>query len=61
LDKKVGQPLVRAARWAEKHWFGGWDDMHKLRFNQPEEDDVFFPRFSCRPLDVLFFRFAEYD
>jgi hypothetical protein len=26
----------------EKTFFGGWDDMHKLRLNQPEEDDGFF-------------------
>lgn len=28
--------------WFERHFFGGWDNMHKMRFNQPEEDDGFF-------------------
>ena len=28
--------------WMERHFFGGWDNMHKMRFNQPEEDDGFF-------------------
>lgn len=42
LDRKLGQPLTRITHWAERKWFGGWDDMHKMRFNQPEEDDGFF-------------------
>lgn len=42
LDQKIGQPLARLVRWMEKQWFGGWDEMHKLRFDQPEEDDGFF-------------------
>src|SRR5262245_19466031 len=42
LDQKVGRPFTRLVRWSEKKWFGGWDDMHKLRFDQPEEDDGFF-------------------
>ena len=42
LDRKVGRPMGRIVAWAEKKWFGGWDDMHKLRFDQPEEDDGFF-------------------
>jgi hypothetical protein len=42
LDHKLGRPLQRIVELAEKKWFGGWDDMHKLRFDQPEEDDGFF-------------------
>lgn len=42
IDQKIGRPATRLLRWAEKKWFGGWDEMHKLRFNQPEEDDGFF-------------------
>jgi hypothetical protein len=42
LDRKLGQPFGRLVAWAERKWFGGWDDMHKMRFNQPEEDDGFF-------------------
>jgi len=42
LDLRLGSPLGRLAAWAEKRFFGGWDDMHKLRFNEPEEDDGFF-------------------
>jgi omega-hydroxy-beta-dihydromenaquinone-9 sulfotransferase len=42
LDRKLGRPLERVVTWAERRWFGGWDDLHRLRFNQPEEDDGFF-------------------
>lgn len=42
LDRHTGRLLSRFAGWVEKTFFGGWDDMHKLRFDQPEEDDGFF-------------------
>src|ERR1051325_4207771 len=42
LDRKLGRPLGRMVNWAEKKWFGGWDDLHKMRFDEPEEDDGFF-------------------
>ena len=42
LDGHTGRPLTRLVGWMEKKFFGGWDDMHKLRFDQPEEDDGFF-------------------
>ena len=42
LDRRLGRALGRVVAWAERRWFGGWDDLHTLRFNQPEEDDGFF-------------------
>jgi len=42
LDRHTGRPLMKLVGWVEKKFFGGWDDMHKLRFDQPEEDDGFF-------------------
>ncbi len=42
LDRIIGAPGRRIIEWAEKRWFGGWDEMHKMRFDQPEEDDGFF-------------------
>lgn len=42
LDHHTGRLLARLTARAEKKWFGGWDDMHKMRFDQPEEDDGFF-------------------
>jgi omega-hydroxy-beta-dihydromenaquinone-9 sulfotransferase len=42
IDRCTGQMLAQLMIWSEKKFFGGWDDMHKLRFDQPEEDDGFF-------------------
>ena len=37
-----GGLLSDISSWIERHCFGGWDGMHKMRFAQPEEDDGFF-------------------
>ena len=42
FDRHTGRSLTKVVEWSEKKFFGGWDDMHKLRFDQPEEDDGFF-------------------
>jgi hypothetical protein len=42
LDRFIGRPLERVLGWCETRWFGGWDDMHRMRLNQPEEDDALF-------------------
>jgi hypothetical protein len=60
VDRKVGQPLGRIVGWAEKKWFGGWDDMHRMRFNQPEEDAGFFVyTFVTEAILLLFLRVDE--
>jgi len=59
LDRRCGAPLARLVGWAEKKWFGGWDDMHKLRFNQPEEDDAFFLYCFVSEAIYLLFPFVE--
>ena len=60
LDKKLGRPMGRVVGWAEKKWFGGWDDMHKMRFNQPEEDDGFFVyTFVTEAIFLLFLHVDE--
>jgi hypothetical protein len=42
VDGKLGRPCERLLSWFERRWFGGWDDLHKMRLNQPEEDDALF-------------------
>src|SRR5262245_3161279 len=42
VDRVLGCPFSTLLGWCEKKWFGGWDDLHKLRLNQPEEDDALF-------------------
>lgn len=60
LDKRLGRPLGRVVERAEKTWFGGWDDMHKMRFDQPEEDDGFFVyTFVTEAIFLLFLHVDE--
>jgi omega-hydroxy-beta-dihydromenaquinone-9 sulfotransferase len=60
IDRKLGQPVGRIVGWAEKKWFGGWDDMHKMRFNKPEEDDGFFVyTFVTEAIFLLFLHVEE--
>lgn len=60
VDGKVGRPMGRLVEWTEKKWFGSWDDMHKMRFNQPEEDDGFFVyTFVTEAIFLLFLHVDE--
>ena len=60
LDRKLGRPMGRIVGWAERKWFGGWDDMHKMRFNRPEEDDGFFVyTFVTEAIFLLFLHVDE--
>ncbi|HPC59920.1 MAG TPA: sulfotransferase [Verrucomicrobiota bacterium] len=60
LDQHTGRLLARLIAWAEKKWFGGWDDMHKMRFDQPEEDDGFFVyTFVTEAIFLLFLHVEE--
>ncbi len=55
IDDKAGHPFGKLINWAEKKWFGGWDDMHKMRLNQPEEDDaLFLYAFQSEAIYLLF-------
>ncbi len=60
LDRFCGSPIRRFIGWAEKKWFGGWDDLHKLRFNEPEEDHGFFVyTFVTEAIFLLFLHVDE--
>lgn len=55
LDRRLGGPVTRVLGWCEKKWFGGWDTMHKMRLNQPEEDDaLFLYAFESEAIYLLF-------
>lgn len=55
LDGLLGRPVSRLLGWCEKKWFGGWDTMHKMRLNQPEEDDaLFLYAFESEAIFLLF-------
>ena len=55
MDVTLGRPVQRVLGWCEKKWFGGWDDLHKMRLNQPEEDDaLFLYAFESEAIFLLF-------
>lgn len=55
VDGKLGRPCERLLGWCERRWFGGWDDLHKMRLNQPEEDDaLFLYAFASEAVYMLF-------
>ena len=55
VDGWLGRPAERILGWCEKRWFGGWDDLHKMRLNQPEEDDaLFLYAFASEAVYMLF-------
>ena len=41
-SQQKGHLLFDISSWIERHCFGGWDGMHKMRFTQPEEEAGFF-------------------
>lgn len=54
-DRQLGRPFERLMGWCERKWFGGWDDLHKMRLNQPEEDDaLFLYAFESEAIFMLF-------
>ncbi|MGE5608742.1 MAG: sulfotransferase family protein [Bacillota bacterium] len=59
IDRRLGAPVTMLAQWAEKKWFGGWDDMHKMRLNAPEEDDGFFVYAFVTEAIFLLFPFID--
>jgi omega-hydroxy-beta-dihydromenaquinone-9 sulfotransferase len=59
VDSWLGSPLIKLMEWCEKKWFGGWDEMHKMRLNQPEEDDALFLYAFASEAIFLLFPFVE--
>jgi hypothetical protein len=54
-DRLLGRPFEKTLAWCERKWFGGWDNLHKMRLNQPEEDDApFLYAFESEAIFLLF-------
>lgn len=60
FDQRIGRLLIRLLGRVEKKWFGGWDGLHKMRLNQPEEDEGFFVyTFVTEAIYLLFLHVDE--
>lgn len=55
FDRRLGRPLGRLLSWCEKRWFGGWDNLHTMRLDAPEEDGaLYLYAFACEAIYMLF-------
>ena len=55
VDRLLGGAPRRLVDWCERKWFGGWDDLHRMRLDQPEEDGaVFLYAFASEAVFMLF-------
>lgn len=55
LDRLLGRPLGRLLNGCEKRWFGGWDNLHTMRLDAPEEDGaLYLYAFACEAIYMLF-------
>ncbi len=55
LDHLLGRPMARFLAWCEKRWFGGWDNLHTMRLDAPEEDGaLYLYAFACEAIYMLF-------
>jgi hypothetical protein len=55
VDRFLGAPLGRFLGWCEKKWFGGWDGLHTMRLDAPEEDGaLYLYAFACEAIYMLF-------
>jgi omega-hydroxy-beta-dihydromenaquinone-9 sulfotransferase len=54
-NRKLGGAITRSMERLEKKWFGGWDDRHRMRLNQAEEDGaIFLYAFASEAIFMLF-------
>ena len=55
VDRRLGRPIGRVLGWCEKRWFGGWDNLHTMRLDAPEEDGaLYLYAFACEAIYMLF-------
>lgn len=54
-DAAVGAPFERAVRWADDRLFGTWDHIHRVGFNDAEEDEWLWMNEGHSPAWLLFY------
>lgn len=59
VDRRLGGFLARGVRWFERRAFGGWDEVHRMSFTAPEEDECYFVYTMVAEALLLLFPFPE--
>ncbi|RLA21210.1 MAG: hypothetical protein DRQ62_09690 [Gammaproteobacteria bacterium] len=59
IDKKVASPMARLVDEVDRHFFKGWDGLHKAGLRYSEEDEFLFVSSFLAPGLVLFFPYLH--
>ncbi|CAI8813066.1 MULTISPECIES: sulfotransferase family protein [Methylococcus] len=59
IDTKCGGVIRCLMQGCERKWFGGWDEMHRMRLDQPEEDQALFLYAFASEAIFMLFPFVE--
>ncbi|NOQ64709.1 MAG: hypothetical protein GQ582_09380 [Methyloprofundus sp.] len=59
IDHKIGSPITKLVDEIDKHFFKGWDGLHKAGLRYSEEDEFLFVSSFLAPGLVLFFPYLH--
>ena len=59
IDKKIANPIARTIDAIDKHFFKGWDGLHKAGLRFSEEDEFLFVSSFLAPGLILFFPYLH--
>ncbi|OQK15782.1 hypothetical protein AU255_16435 [Methyloprofundus sedimenti] len=59
LDKKIGAPISQIVDAVDRHFFKGWDGLHKAGLRFSEEDEFLFVSSFLAPGLILFFPYLH--
>ncbi len=59
IDKRIGNPFKKALHFIDSKLYKGWDNIHPMGFNKPEEDEALYTLALTSPAVFLLFPFLH--
>lgn len=59
MDKHIGNPIKRLLHFFDSKLYKGWDNIHPMGFNKPEEDEALYTLALTSPAVFLLFPFLH--
>lgn len=59
IDKFIGNPVKKTLNYIDSKLYKGWDNIHPMGFNKPEEDEALFTLALTSPAVFLLFPFLH--
>ena len=59
VDKRIGNPVKKTLRFVDSKLYKGWDNIHPMGFNKPEEDEALYTLALTSPAVFLLFPFLH--